>query len=152
MHGINNDEWDSFLCKYPDFNIKAQKAKEIVLLLKDKYDEPAREDVLIMWQNIERYNTVYKKKSKTLLLKRTSLLKKVFRYAAMLFMIVTIGTMAYWYFAGSNQRYQFASGDSIPKNWEAKLVLPSGEEVRLKKDNSSIVIKGKEAILINNEQ
>jgi len=146
LYGIHNDEWDSFLCKYPDFSIKAQKAKEIVLLLKDKYDEPDREDVLTMWLNIERYYTVHQKKGKTLSL------KKVFRYAAILFMIVTIGTIAYWYFGGFNQRYEFASGDSIPKNGEAKLVLPNGEEVHLKKDNSSIVIKGKEAILINNEQ
>jgi len=146
LYGIHKNEWNSFLAEHPDFSNTAQKAKEIVFLLKDRYDELDRGDVLTMWQNIERYNTVHQKKGKTLLL------KKVFRYAAIIFMIVTIGTTAYWYFAGSNQRFKFASGDSILKNGEAKLVLPSGEEVRLKKDNSSIVIKGKEAILINNEQ
>jgi hypothetical protein len=146
LYGIHKNEWNTFLCKHPDFSIKAQKAKEIVLLLKDKYNELDKGDVLTMWQNIERYDTFHHKKGKTLLF------KKVFRYAAVLLMFVIIGTIAYWYFAGSDQRYEFASGDSIPKNGEAKLVLPNGEEVHLKKDNSSIVIKGKEAILINNEQ
>ena len=152
VYSVHNDDWNSFLWKHPDFSIKAQKAKEIVLLLKDKYDEPDKGDVLTMWQNIESYYTVQQEKGKTLSLKRTMLFKKVFRYAAVLFMVVTIGTIAYWYFAHSNQKYEFASGDSVPKNGEAKLVLPNGEEVQLKKDNSSIVIKGKEAILINNEQ
>ena len=152
LYGTHKNEWDSFLCEHPDFSNRAQKAKEIVLLLKDKYDELDRGDVLTMWQNIESYYTVQQEKGKTLSLKRTSLLKKIFRYAAILLMLVTIGTTAYWYFGCFNQRFEFASGDSIPKNGEAKLILPNGKEVLLKKDNSSIVIKGKEAILINNEQ
>lgn len=152
LYGKNNNEWNNFLSEHPDFSIKAQKAKEIVLLLKDSYDELNEGEILTMWQNIESYYTVQQEKGKTLSLKRTLLLKKVFRYAAILFMIVTIGATAYWYFAGSNQRFEFASGDSILKNGEAKLILSNGEEVHLKKDNSSIVIKGKEAILINNEQ
>jgi transmembrane sensor len=146
LYGTHKNEWNSFLSKHPDFYNEAQKAKEIVLLLKDKYDELDRGDVLTMWQNIERYYTVHQKKGKTLLL------KKVFRYAAVVLMVVAIGTTAYWYFGGFSHRFEFASGDSIPKNGEAKLILSNGEVVHLKKDNSSIVIKGEEAILINNEQ
>lgn len=146
LHGIHKNEWNSFLAEHPDFSNTAQKAKEIVFLLKDRYDVLDKGDVLTMWQNIESYYTAHQKKGRTLLL------KKVFRYAAIIFMIVTIGTTAYWYFAGSNQRFKFESGDSILKNGEAKLILPNGAEVHLKKDNSSILIKGKEAILINNEQ
>ena len=143
LHGIHKNEWNSFLAEHPDFSNTAKKAKEIVFLLKDRYDVPDRGDVLTMWQNIESYYTAHQKKGRKLLL------KKVFRYAAIIFMVVTIGTTAYWYFAGSNQRFKFASGDSILKTGEAKLILPNGAEVHLKKDNSSIVIKGKEAILIN---
>lgn len=146
LYETHKNEWNSFLSEHPDFCKEAQKAKEIVLLLKDSYDELNEGDILTMWQNIERFDTIHQKKGKTLFL------RKVFRYAAVLLAFVTIGATAYWYFAGSNQKYVFATGDSIPKNGEAKLVLPNGEEVHLKKDNSSIVIKGKEAILINNEQ
>lgn len=152
LYGTHKNEWDSFLSKHPVFCNEAQKAKEIVLLLKDRYDEPDRGDVLNMWQNIESYYNVQQEKAKTLSLKRTLLIKRVFRYAAVLLIIVTIGTTAYWYFGGFNQRFEFASGYSIPKNGETKLVLSNGDEVHVKKDNSSIVIKGKEAILINNEQ
>jgi transmembrane sensor len=152
LHATHNNEWNIFFCEHPDFSVKVQKAKEIILLLKDRYDEPDRGDVLNMWQNIESYYNVQQEKGKTLSLKRTLLLKKVFRYAAILFLVFTIGTTTYLYFAGSNQKYEFALGDSVPKNGEAKLVLPNGEEVQLKKENSSIVIKGKEEILVNNEK
>jgi len=146
LYGIHKNEWNSFLSKHPDFFNEAQKAKEIVLLLKDSYDELNEGDILTMWQNIERFDTIQQKKGKT------QFLRKIFRYAAVLLAFVTIGATAYWYFACSNQKYVFASGVSILKNGEAKLVLPSGKEVHLKRDNSTIVIKGKEAILINNEQ
>ncbi len=146
LYGTNNNEWISFLSEHPDFCTEAQRAKEIVLLLKDRYDEFNEGDILTMWQNIERFDILQQKKGKSFFF------KKVFRYAAVILVIFTIGAVTLWYFAGSNQEYKFASGESIPKNGDSKLVLFSGKEINLKKNNSSIVVKGKEAILINNEQ
>lgn len=143
----NNKSWDDFLSNHPEFINKVHRAKDIVMLLQDRHDTLDEEAVSQTWDNIARYNSVQFRGAKT-----SHFVKKVFRYAAVLLVFLTIGTAAYWFLYDSNKGYEFSSDEASEIAGEPRLLLASGEKINLKKDNSSIVVSGEEKILINNEE
>ena len=112
--------------------------------MKYNHNELDKETVLAMWQNIEQYYDISKRK------RYSRVLNKSNRYLAVL-LLVALGTAAFWYFGGFKHRFRFESGDSIIKNGVAKLICSGGEEINLGNGNSYIEIKGREAIFLNNE-
>lgn len=146
LNGSNDNEWSKLISEYPDFASEVYKAKEIALLMKDKSVDLNIDDVQTMWKNIEHYQILLQGKNKP------GFIRKIVRYAAVILITVSLGTIAYLYFSGQSRSYKFASGNSIIKSGDAKLILSDGEEINLKKDYSSVVVKDDKSIVINNEQ
>ncbi|MDX8341174.1 DUF4974 domain-containing protein [Draconibacterium sp. IB214405] len=145
LKGHQNEEWSTFIANHPELQSKVNTAKEIVLLLKDRYDILDEEEVLSMWHNIDRFNKSYKNRARTIHLRRTITI------AASVLIVISLGILGYSYLNNRNLEYQFASSD-IPNSTEnARLVLSDGEEIDLENDKSTISIDDKEKITINDE-
>jgi transmembrane sensor len=129
----NNPDWEKFLESSPEFRSKANKAREIIHLLQDRYDVLDENSVLEIWKNIDKYEQQYKQKAKKLEIRRR------LSWAASVLLIVSIGTFGYLYLTEKDQGYQFVSADT-PQSSEAHMVLSTGEEIALKKDNSTITL------------
>jgi len=129
----NNTEWDRFLESNPEFRSKAKKAREIIHLLQDRYEVLDENSVLEIWKNIDQYEQQYKQKVRKLKIRRR------LSWAASVLLVISLGTFGYLYLNESDHRYQFVSSDA-PQNSEARMVLSTGEEIALKKDNSTIAM------------
>lgn len=141
----NNQEWEMFIEDNPEFRIKANKARELVLLLHDTTDVLDEGDVSEMWQNIEHFNQQNQQKSRSLKLR-----KSVYRAASFL-LILSLGTLSYIIFGGKDRGYQFVSSDIMDQKNDARLVLPDGEEIILKTNHSKIAFNNKLKLKINND-
>lgn len=146
LYGIHDYEWNSFLSEYQDFNIIAQKAKKILLLLKDKYDKPDREDVLTMWQNIERYHSSHQKKGNAILF------RKFYRYAAILIITLSIGAIGYRVLNQNPKTYVYTVNTDPGSGNQSRLLLSNGTTVSLEKENSKVALTQDQKIVINNEK
>ena len=62
LRGTQNHEWRNFLEKNDVFRSRAKKAREIILLLRDKYDVLDEDSILELWKNISRYDHLHKQK------------------------------------------------------------------------------------------
>jgi transmembrane sensor len=128
-----NKEWEKFLESNPGFRSKAKKAREIIHLLQDRYELLDEDSILEIWMNIDKYEQQYKNKILRIKIRRR------LSWAASVFLVVSLGTFGYLYLNQIDQSYQFVSSD-LPQNSEARMVLSTGEEIALKKDNSTIAL------------
>lgn len=146
LHSANSKEWETWLSNNQDFVNKVNSAKEIISLLRNISEKKlVEEDKLIIWKRIELYDKQKKKSSL-----KISLIKTL-RYAAVFLLLTIVGVTAYKHFHKPVKGYEFLSDHSSFTEEEAKLVLPSGEEVKLKKDNSSIVVSDDQKIIVDDE-
>jgi transmembrane sensor len=129
----NNAEWERFMESNPGFRSKAKKAREIIHLLQDRYEVLDENSVLEIWKNIDKYEKQYEQKARKLEIRRR------LSWAASVLFIVSLGTFGYLYLTDNNQGYRFVSADA-PQSSEARMVLSTGEEIALKKDNSTIAL------------
>lgn len=129
----NKTEWDKFIKSDPAFYSKINKAREIIRLLKDKYDVLDPESILEIWKNIDEFERQYLKKVRKFNFKRT------FSWAASFLIIVSIGIIGYYLINGTEKVFQFTSTDIIESD-EAQMILQSGEKIKLKKENSTITM------------
>jgi transmembrane sensor len=129
----NNAEWERFMESNPGFRFKAKKAREIIHLLQDRYEVLDENSVLEIWKNIDKYEKQYEQKARKLEIRRR------LSWAASVLFIVSLGTFGYLYLTDNNQGYRFVSADA-PQSSEARMVLSTGEEIALKKDNSTIAL------------
>lgn len=129
----NNIEWKRFMESNPGFRSKAKKACEIIHMLQDRYEVLDENSVLEIWKNIDKYEQQHKQKVRRLKFRRRV------SWAASVLLIVSLGTFGYLYINEKSQDYQFVSSDA-QKNSEARMVLSTGEEIALKKDNSTITL------------
>jgi ferric-dicitrate binding protein FerR (iron transport regulator) len=129
----NSAEWEKFLESNPGFRSKAKKAREIIHLLQDRYEVLDENSVLEIWKNIDKYEQQYKQKVRKLKFRRR------LSWAASVLLIVSLGTFGYLYLSEKDQGYRFVSADA-PQSSEARMVLSTGEEIALKKDNSTIAL------------
>lgn len=133
LHHKDEREWERFLKANSGFRPKVNKAREIILFLRDKYDVLDEDSVLEVWKNIDKYDKQYKQKVRNLNFRRR------FSWAASILLFISLGTFGYLYLGEKNNEYQFVSPDS-PQTSEARMVLSTGEEIALKKDNSTITL------------
>jgi transmembrane sensor len=133
LHNERNREWERFIEKHPDFRHTADKARKIILLLRDKYDELDEDSVLELWKKINKYDHSHRQKRRKITIRRR------LSWAASILLIVSIGTIGYLYLREKEQGYQFAM-IAEPAGSEARMVLSTGEEIALKKDHSSIAL------------
>jgi len=129
----NNTEWEQFLESNPEFRSKAKKAREIIQLLQDRYEVLDEDSILEIWKNIDKYELQYSRKVRKLKFRRR------LSWAASVLLIVSLGTFGYLYLYEKEQGYRFVSSD-VQQSSEARMVLSTGEEIALKKDNSTIAM------------
>jgi transmembrane sensor len=129
----NNTEWEQFLESNPEFRSKAKKAREIIHLLQDRYEVLDEDSILEIWKNIDKYELQYSRKVRKLKFRRR------LSWAASVLLIVSLGTFGYLYLYEKEQGYRFVSSD-VQQSSEARMVLSTGEEIALKKDNSTIAM------------
>ncbi|WP_372948476.1 FecR family protein [Mariniphaga sp.] len=129
----NNTEWERFVESNPGFRSKAKKAREIIHMLQDRYEVLDENSVLEIWKNIDKYEQQYKQKIRRLKIRRR------LSWAASVLLVVSLGTFGYLYLNEKDQGYQFVTSD-LQQNSKARMVLSTGEEIALKKDNSTIAL------------
>ncbi len=145
LHKKRNKEWQAFLGQNPEFGKSVKTACKIIRLLEDSYDIFSEEDVYKLWMNIDHFDDQQKQKAKMIRQRR------VLHYAAVGFLIAAISGLSMLYFTNPVQPYQFAKtsiSESQPS--ESRLILSTGEEINLKKDQSTVTLEN-EKIHINND-
>lgn len=141
----NNNEWNQFIENYPEFNSQVKKAQEIISLLSDTHEVLDEESVLEMWKSIDRFQHLQNKKTKKLHF------RKAFTWAASVVLIISLGTLGYFFINEKQDSYQFATVEEEAQGKETRLVLSNGEEIALNKDNSTVVLGSNNKLTINNE-
>lgn len=129
----NNTEWERFMESNPGFRSKAKKAREIIHMLQDRYDVLDENSILEIWKNIDLYDQQYKKKVRRLVIRQR------LSWAASVLFLVALGTLGFLYLNEKDNGYKFVSSVA-PESSEARMVLSTGEEIALKKDNSTIAL------------
>ncbi|MDD4193347.1 MAG: hypothetical protein PHI28_18570, partial [Mangrovibacterium sp.] len=142
LHQNKNEEWQFFTAQYPDFGKTAGIARKIIRLLEDAHREISENDIYKLWETIEGFENQQKRRLKIRKLKR------VLQYAAVVLLLVTLSAVSAMYFFDSPGTYPFP--DSGMQLAESRLVLSNGNEIRLKKDHSTVVLQ-KEGIQVNND-
>jgi hypothetical protein len=144
LRGEQNEEWKKFIDNNPEFSNKSTKAREIIMLLRDTYEILDEESVLEMWQNIDRFEQLHKQKVRRINFRKT------ISWAASLLLVVSLGTLGYFYINEKESVYQFSASESITKNDEARLVLSGGDEIALTEKNSILALNNDNQLTINN--
>jgi ferric-dicitrate binding protein FerR (iron transport regulator) len=129
----NNTEWERFMESNPGFRSKAKKAREIIHMLQDRYEVLDENSILEIWKNIDQYEQQYKNKVRRIKIRRR------LSWAASVLLVISLGTFGYLYLNEKDRDYQFISSVA-PEKSEARMVLSTGEEIALKKDNSTIAL------------
>ncbi|MDD2381079.1 MAG: FecR domain-containing protein [Mariniphaga sp.] len=133
LHKQKNREWEKFIEENPDFRNKVNQARKIILLLRDKYETLDEKSVMELWKKISYFEKQQSEKRRKLTIHRW-----VSR-AAVLLLLVSLGTFGYFYFTDQDAGYQFKTSSETTGD-EARMVLSTGEEIALKKDNSTIAL------------
>ena len=129
----NNTKWECFMKSSSGFRSKAKKAREIIRLLQDRYEILDEDSVLEIWKNIDNYEQQSIRKTRKLKIRRR------LSWAASVLLVISLGTFGYLYLIEKEQGYRFvSSGES--QSSDARMVLSTGEEIALKKDNSTITL------------
>ncbi len=145
LRGKNGKEWVKFIDDNPDFRDTANKARKIILLLHDTNDILDKESVLEIWQNIDRFEQIQQQK------RRIPVFWKILTRAAAVLLIISTGTLGYLYLNEKDESYQFETVKADGNSKQARLMLSHGQEVILKKDNSSIDLSRSNQLVINND-
>lgn len=145
LHSTNQQEWETFLQEHPGLTATVSRARNIVKLLETAGDKPSEEDILRMWRNIDHFDEQMRKRGKMVAL------RQIWRYAAVAVVLLTLGGVAFWLANDRPVHYRFVSENVAAATGDARLVLATGEEIPLKKDNSRITIEGGKTIQINND-
>jgi transmembrane sensor len=148
LHGTHKIEWELLFQSSPELQRKAINAKKIIEALRDSHEELSEKEVLTLWQNIDRYDNLMLNKQK----KRV--LYAIMRYAAVILLLVSVGTVA-WFYVGkdkTDKSYQFSETYTPPAGGDARLILRSGEEIALQKENSIVEVGQSGEIKVNKEQ
>ena len=145
LHGTRQKDWEAFLNENHDLRGRALKAKKIISLLKDTGEELTEENILDLWHHIDRFDNQHRPAG------RVIRLRTLFRVAAVFLLVTTLGAVGYFYLSVQPQPYEFVSDDPGKTGGDARLVLSTGDEISLKKDNSSIALTADEQLRINND-
>ncbi len=140
-----NHELDKLLDENPHFALNISQAREIIRLLTVQEGPVLQDDVNAMWENIALFERVHQSKF------RIRRYHQVLKYAAIVVFVLTLSTLGYWKLKQnvSHQWYAFRSDKTAQ---QSKLILASGKEINLMKDESTIKVNEQgHAIRINND-
>lgn len=147
LHGHNQQEWDTFQHENPGFRPSVAKARQIIELLRDRPDSLPGSYIQEIRQKLINFE------QHTLLQLRRRKIRLVWRYAASLLLVISVGSAGFWVYQQRSQpSYVFKSTVEQGANNQSRLLLSDGTNVPLEKDNSKIALTGDKQILIDNEQ
>ena len=131
-NGIGHKDWINFVRENPDLENDIETAKQIVNALGYGSNDLQEGEVYESYMSIE---SIFAEHHKS---KLTFRFRQLMRYAAIFVLILSIGVaIPYIYFYRNADRYtEIASTSSV--NNEAKLILPSGEEILLNRQQSDL--------------
>jgi hypothetical protein len=142
-----SDGWEQFLQSYPESVTNMIEARKIILLFQTNEGTLADDRKNKLWKNVSRFNDQFSGD-----LKRFRLISFA-KIAASLLLFFSLGGLIYQHFNRIENQYQFSESRNDIKTDNPLLVLSNGKTVELKKAESKIeVLKGKDAIQINNDQ
>jgi len=147
LRNENAKVWELFLSENPNFRNTAKKARGIIELLKERDETLAGEDIASIWKNIEQYDDLFAKR-------RPILFRyKIFRYAAILILAISIGGSAgYWYWQKNTVHFEFTESANNSISGKSRLSLSNGTIVDLEKEDSKVAMNGNRKITIDNEK
>lgn len=137
LKGKDVEKWEAFIKEYPDFEKKVRTAQNILRILKDSQDAISEDDICSIWQKIEHFYEEQLHHQKKVIRFRNFL-----RYAAILTLIITIAGIGYFNLKNNNSNFQIAKSKSEIVEENAWLVLSNGQEIDLKKKESTIQVDG----------
>ena len=146
LRGKHQNEWESFLAENPEFKSTVNKARKILDLLRDRNDHLSDDDLLKIWKNIESFDDQIRNRT------RQFKLHTFFRYAAILIVVLSIGSAGYWVFYQNQKSYVYTSTADSGVGNQSRLHLSNGTTVDLEKENSKIALNGSQKIVIDNEK
>lgn len=146
LRGQHQKEWESCLAENPKFKSTVNKARKILDLLRDKHDHLSDEDLLKIWKNIESFDDQLRNRT------RQIKLRTMMRYAAVLIIVLSIGSVGYWAFYQNQKSYVYTTTADSGTGIQSQLHLSNGTTVDLEKENSKIAMNGDQKIVIDNEK
>ena len=143
----NKDEWDALINEHSYFSVKVKIAREIILLLRDSEDLISENEIDSLWNKIEMFEKEHTDRKKVFFDFRG-----IFKYAAVLVILMTISGIGYLYFKRNDTGFQFTANDLSKDYDNAKLLLSNGQEIDLKKIESKITVDGIDKVIhVNND-
>ena len=146
LHRTHEKEWELFLAENPEFKFRVIKAKKIFDLLSNRSVNLSDEALLMIWKNIDHYDSQLKGRSQ-----RFSVLS-IMRYAAVIVFMLFIGSAGYWAYHSLHQPYIYSTSIGSSGVNQSQLLLSNGMKVDLAKKNSKIAMNGDQKIVIDNEK
>jgi len=135
--------YHQILVKYPKQKDAFQRAYKIVKLFDDEKLRTGLARKLQIWDEI---NKIYYKQSNPL-----KNYKLLFRYAATITLLITIGALSYFFISNTTER-TFVSAYNRQDLTETRLVMDNGKEIDIKDEKSEIVYDmGSGQVKVNDE-
>ena len=140
-----NHELDRLVRENPSFALKVNQAREMIHLLMVKEEPVMPEDIYAMWEKI----ALFERSNKPEIGIRN--FHTFLRYAAVVVFVLMLSTFGYWKME-QNEKKQWFSLQAGKTAQQSKLILSSGEEIDLRRDESTIKVNAQNhAIQINND-
>ena len=144
LHQKNKYDWQGLAEQDAELGKTVKTARKIIHLLDDSQDHISEQEIYSLWMNIDHFDDQHRQQSKTIRLKR------IFRYAAVIVVLMALTGISTYYFTNLSRSYQFAAIEPGVQPNNSMLRLSNGNEIDLKKDHSKVALNN-EGIRINND-
>jgi transmembrane sensor len=144
-HLSENHELSRLVDDNPQFAYKVRQAKEIIMILNVKEEPVFKNEIYAMWAKISEVDFDHQSQL------RTRRIRGYFKYAAAVVFVLMLSALGYWEL-NKEPVFQWASNEAPATNKQSRLILSTGEEIDLKKDDSVIKVSAQQnSIRINND-
>lgn len=143
LYNQDKEKWDAFIKAYPDFEQRAGIARKFILCSDDFEDAISEDDINKLWHKIDLFkgDQLFNHRKKVIRL------RKFVSYAAILTGIFIIAGIGYFSLNQKNSGFRFAKSEQTISGDNALLLLPSGQEIDLKKKESTIEVNGIDKVI-----
>jgi len=140
----SNVVYDKLLSESSEFNNIVREARRMVNICENNIDNLTGEEILLIWKNVKIHYHSERNK-----LRKIHVYKTVSKYAAIILLVFSIGSVASYFIINAKSELKFLTQNTNLESGEASLILSRGDVVPLI-DNSKIIVKSKKELLINN--
>lgn len=144
-HLSENHELSRLVDENPQFADKVRQARELMMFLNVKEEPVFKDEIYAMWEKISEAEMAHQSRLRII---RT---RRYLKYAAAIVFVLMMSTFGYWEL-NKETVFQWASLHPGTTIQHSRLILSSGEEIDLKKDESVVKVNAQSnAIRINND-